>query len=455
MKVCIIGAGPLGLEMALKIIELGGQVQVFSKGQESWGGQVSKWNEVCPGQTMFFSWEELTTHEGRKLFLSSEKEISLEKVPSIKDYTKHYLNPLIDHLNKKNVLINKPVQRAHKRFIGPHEEIAGKSRLHDLFRVVYENKRSEEWKNEVAENPKVYDSLDKNILKDLEVPLEGYVDCDIVIDATGTGDNYRPLGPGGTMAVNEPFLGESKYVLKANALHFIQKKNEVLEKKNIFLVGSGSEAAFFLSYFKNEILSGKFPKVYLLTEELEPFIGLATKKDLLSKNLTQDLEYLKGMLAKEEEQKISQYKKDLKDWESKEPYEKVKLKKPLPPEKRIKYLSGYNITSLDKLTEYDSLFVTIERPSFREQTGDKFDEELQTLQTDLIIQATGKFRHKNLFPGLKLNVDNLKSIPQSLDGKHDEPGVYTLGVNQTLKDGLLQINVIVNDILQYYKKVVD
>ena len=175
MRVGILGSGPAAILAAAKIIELEGSPVLF-----------------LPGGLEQISPLEVSTqlHDGSKI-----------------SYDKFVSGPLAKHiesvLSNCDLHLHCEVRRVGKKFLIDGEEVTGKSRLADLFRIVYTTDPKEGVLKQVAENPEVFEKLGADVLESLQESIEEAEDVDIIIDARE--DLFVPVynGVRGELALNE------------------------------------------------------------------------------------------------------------------------------------------------------------------------------------------------------------------------------------------------------------
>jgi hypothetical protein len=199
MKIAIIGGGPLGMEMSLDLLNLGAEVSLFSL---CLGGKIKEMVRHCPNLSMEVSWQNLLSEHGQNLLNNIDKKflekIDRGKIPTLLEYWNSYLAPLMASPCIKNIFKKGEVKRVHKRFLAIEEDVPQRSRLHDLFRVVYLMTPDKESFNE----HQLGGTLGEDVLTSLHEPLENFEDFDIVIDATGVLENPSPMGAS-SFALNE------------------------------------------------------------------------------------------------------------------------------------------------------------------------------------------------------------------------------------------------------------
>lgn len=466
MKIGIIGGGPLAIEMSLHLVNLGAEVSIFSP---FLGGKIKLFGEekllIRQMEKMPRPWSEITTAEGRKVLVdqkekSNELPFNLELTPTIIEYWEKYLRPLSEFVQKKGIHNEGKVVRVQKRFLGLDEEIEGRTRLLDLFRVVYLTNPNEESFSEKSLDKKTLDSLGDNVIDSLKTPMEQFDDFDIVIDATGVLSNPCKMGPSSTLALNE-----NSYTLSGHVFYGVENLKRLLPLKDeinkLTIVGSGESSGKLLLNFK-DLIENESLHVSLVTSEVKPFQEILNNenKEPFSKELNQ---FLNDRKATFEDKRVS-YEKSLREWRDLEDYMKAKIPKPKEPSKNPSFFSGFNVTAIDKLIDREEVFVTIEDAPFR-----KTSNSVKTIPCDKVAVLTGYKCSHHLFEGLRADFTSSKKKALSQYGYHPhEPGFYTLGPTNNAKnqskhsqsieryelhDGILQIKTIVDNILSFFTKV--
>ena len=396
MKLAIIGSGPLAIFCAQHFDQLGAEVTLFQK--NPLGGNVRFLLEHFPEFQVNFNNQKITIK-------SLWNEVLIQSITSLED---------------KQLTRAGEVLRVHKRFLIPEEIIPNKSRLHDLFRVIFSVNPKEAILKQLEENPEMFKQLGEQVVYSLHQPVESFEDFDIVIEATGFGKSSLGMGPSNAMALNENNLKET-------AALFYQKdifsKCNFEGKKHLVLVGHGESAILALLKCKDWIFSD--PKNSLSWISSIP-VNRKTANDWLNLELEKLLNYSESLFDKE---KIE----FMHDWRDLEDYVKVKIPKPIEPEAKLKIFEGYNVTSVDRLMDREGVFATIETPDFREYV--KNPNDLKTLPAEAILIATGINHEDSLAVGIK----------------SDEPGFYRLDASD-LSEGLAQIKIIEEKILNFFSR---
>jgi hypothetical protein len=393
MKLAIIGSGPLALYASKYFYDLGAQVVLFYK--SALGGNIRFCNH--------FNIEGFVDY------------------PSKKSYEEFYtqdLLPLINLIEKENIGKLGDVLRVHKRFLHAKEEVFDRSRLVDMFRVVYSVNPKETILKQVEENKEIFSSLGEHVIASLHEAIESYEDFDLVIEATGLGKEDFHMGPSGTMAINELNLKKHS--------HFFYGKD----------------------FFKNFELINNAQSLVIVGDDVAAYIAVAKLSDWLFNNHDRKIYWVKNKKLDETvfnisyvldrdqldfDEKVKKYEEDLFRYRSLMDYEKVKFTTPVEPQKKLHIYEGYNITSVDKLLDQNGIFVTIESPIFRSFV--KKANDLKTIACDYVIVQNGQKENESL----KVNMTN------------EEPGFYSIHTS-SIRDGIEEIFKIEQDIMKYFKK---
>jgi len=394
MKIAIVGSGPLALLAAKHFDDLGAYTVLFQR--SPLGGNIRKLSNYLP-----------------------DLEIKYKGQPTtVKKFVQTELVDLVKQIEANQISRQGDVLRVHKRFLHQGEFINGKSRLHDLFRVVFSLNPQESILKQVEENPEIFEKLGKDVLESLHKPVESFEDFDVVIEATGMGKKPRPMGAGGDLALNENnFQGSG---LIAYQQEFFSLEN----KKSIVLVGEGREAKVAILNLKDWLLSSSQHRLHWVT------------RDRLSLDHHDPLDFHCHQLFKTVDENFEREKVDferkLREWRDLEDYVRVKVPAPIEPQAKILFYEGYDITSVDRLLDREGVFATIESPEFRQVVG---LENLNTLAADIIWVARGVDQNETL--GRQLEID--------------EPGFFRITAPD-LDSGMGQIREIETNLMTYFKK---
>ena len=396
MKIAILGSGPLALLAAKHFDDLGAYTVLFQR--SPLGGNIRMLAEQLPDLE--------TTFRNQKT--------------TLKNFVESELINLVKQIEANGISRQGDVLRVHKRFVHPGEFIKGKSRLHDLFRVIFSLNPQESILKQVEENPEMFKQLGKEVIESLHKPVESFEDFDVVIEATGLGKKPLPMGAGLALALNENNLQSSGLILYQND---IIKKTFDDKTKSVVLVGEGRDAKIALIKLREWLMQSNGNQLHLVTYER------------LSLNHKDSLDFACRTLFKEVEEKFetdkSVFETELRKWRDLEDHVKLKIPKPVEPQPKILFYEGYDVTSVDRLLDREGIFATIESAPFREVVE---AEMLQTIAADFICVARG-VEDESLGKGLM----------------NDEPGYFKLNA-PSLDAGLASIDEIEKTLMNYFKK---
>ena len=421
MKIAICGGGPLAVEMFFELNHLGAQVMLFASNPP--GGMIRRMASFIPDLSMERPFEEITSELGRKIVNKS----SLRSIPTVTGYWEEYLSLLIEKIPASSWK-NTKVLRVQKRFLQLEEEIPGKTRLFDLFRLFYLVNSTKDMSFPQNTSPAVLESLQRS--------FEGFMDFDLVIDARGTAHCPKPVGGDG-FALNEQSFFDTEDVIYG--LHSAKKLEKILKDvKKIILAGSSATAALWV--LKLASWMDENHQLIVISSNPEPFF---TDKDI-PQNLKERLDRLVEQKKKGFSLQYHKYESLFEDFKKLDDHVKIKTSPPKQPVCPIAIVGGSNVTAIDRLSDRKGIFVTVETAEFR--TG---NDKLQTLHADCLIVAMGNRQDIDFAGGLQTCY---KFTAKNKSGRHPEPGFYTLGIASDLSRGIEQIKHIREDILGYFEK---
>ncbi len=100
-RLAIIGAGPVGVELALSALQRGMRVAVFERGASA-GAQVLSWSHV----KLFSPWSMNTSDSGRGVLEDAGLQAPVgEHCPTGGEFVTQYLQPLAEHIQKHSSCI--------------------------------------------------------------------------------------------------------------------------------------------------------------------------------------------------------------------------------------------------------------------------------------------------------------------------------------------------------------
>ncbi len=337
MKLAVVGSGPTALLAAHHFYQLGAHVVLFSTSN------------------------------------------LVEKFQSQKD-----LFDIANFLHTQSVVKEAKVLRIHKRFLSNSEEIEGRSRFLDLFRVVFSKNPKESILKQVEENPEVFKKLGNEVLESLHHPIESYEDFDLVIEATGGKSRPSFMGPGGVPAINELNIFKDSPIFYGRV-----DSKEISPFKKIAVVGSGVGFTNFLNILKLKLIEDKTAVGIIISDE-----DLINLKNPILNELIHEIENEFQSLLKEHQEKVF-------NWRELDDHVKAKIPFPPEPQKRLTLFSGYEVSNVDKLLDQKEMFLTIESPEFRNHTLVRND--LKTLACDSAFVFKSKYHKSELSHDLRSN----------------------------------------------------
>ena len=219
-KIAIIGAGPVGLEIALYALQLGYDVNVFEQGEV--GANILRWGHV----SLFSPWEMNHTPLGVRLLKEIHpgwQEPSADAIQTGIEYVRTYLQPLAQLPQLRDS-------------------------LHTNIKVVSIG-RSRIMKGDLIGDIKRTSFPFKLLARDHE-GRETYASADIVIDASGVYHNPNWLGGGGIPALGE---AASQPYIDYHLCDLYGKDRARFAGKKTLLIGAGYSAATTVSDFRNLI----------------------------------------------------------------------------------------------------------------------------------------------------------------------------------------------------------
>lgn len=398
MKMAIIGSGPLAILSASHFDQLGAEVVLFQR--TPLGGNLRFLMEHFPEFKIDFNNAQM----------------------SVNDFFIEHIVPAVIELEKYELTKQGDVLRVHKRFLHKDETIEGKSRLYDLFRVIYSLNPKDTILKQMEETPDLFKDLGADVINSLHKPVESFADFDIVIEATGFGKEVMPAGAGNSFALNEFNLQDSSVLYYQNDIF---TKLDLTGKKSIILVGEGAQLKLALLKFKNWLLEAPGRELHWVTyDKSDKPCGISWLDQKTS-------EFLSEIEVRFEQSKL-EFEKKIHEWRDLEDYVKVKVPKPLEPTPLLVQHIGFDVTSVDRLLDRDGVFATIESPDFRAHSNKP--QEMMTLAGDALCIARG-----------------VKDVSLGQGFHTVEPGYYILN-SKDLDTAVTDIKKIEENVLNYFKK---
>jgi hypothetical protein len=323
-----------------------------------------------------------------ELGLGLLKEMNLSYAPesfSWSQWEENYKAPLLQFLKAHQELITDEVVSVTKRFLAPRESIPGKSRFLDLFRVIHRVNPRDFIESQRESDPEVFKRLNDEVLSSLSSTIEMYQDYDLVLD-------LRSDLAKASAAISGRALGENRQTDKLSygldALKVAQGMKPNPDNRELALIGSDSLAGEILLALE-EWLRDTHSRLFVVSAEEEPFSGFLKEGN---KQTVDQLNKLFQDIEEEFNQEIEVFTKKLREWQQLDDFVQVKVPRPAEPIPRLNYFSGHNVTAIDELVDRKRMFLTLERPEFRE--GKKHPEnnilDLKTIGLDHILIGHAK-----------------------------------------------------------------
>lgn len=373
MKLAIIGQSPLALEACLRFHLHGAALTWFIDEHDPFSFD------------SFSSPKDTFTSD---LGLGILKEINLTYSPekfSWDEWINGYQKPLLNYLKAHQEVKYDEIVSISKRFLAPGELISGKSRFHDLFRVIFRVNPKDFIDDQKETNPETYKRLTEEFISSLASSIEMYQDYDLVLDLR------TDLGKA-SAAVTGRALGEGRISQQVaygkDALLMAKKSIPSQELREIAIIGSDSLAAEMLLSLDKWIEEPR-SNLFIVTTEEDPFESFVKNAN---EETLKKLNHLFKKIEVEYENEINDFTMRLREWQELDDFIKVKKPKPAEPIPRLNYFSGHNVTAIDELIDRKRMFLTLEKPDFR--TGKKHPEnnhlDLKTIGVDQVFVAHAK-----------------------------------------------------------------
>jgi hypothetical protein len=295
--------------------------------------------------------------------------------------------------------------RVHKQYLGRAQNVPGKTRFFDLFRIIYQV--DGEQLSQLSATEKEAFSLPQEFLDHLQTSLEMFEDFDVVI-------NNSSRLPYPWLGSAAPAIGECHLPAEKKWIGFEENKwKERLAQhppQQLVLVGSGECAVHALLALQAWLASAAGHKITVITDEKEAFreylstpvrlTALQTQKDFLS--------WFENW-QKEEMRKDLRCLEEQKKWSMLEDYIKAKVPYPTRDPSQIEIFSCSRILSFDQLMDQQKIYVTVETIPWLSVNTDS-SQNLKTIGVDLVVGVCGKRMDTSKIFGLQCQY--------TLDGKY-------------------------------------
>ena len=416
MKIAILGRSPLALEAALRF-HLHGAALTWYVGSD----------DLSLFSSGEWSPENFSSDLGRAVLKEMDREYHCE-VFNWSHWITNYEAPLMKYLKLHQEIRTDEVISVTKRFLAPCEQIEGRSRFLDLFRVIYQINPKDFIEEQKETSPETYQRLTDEFIQSLTKTIEMYQDFDLVVD-------LRNDLSKSSAAVSGRALGEGRESDKVyyglNSLVAAKTMDPTPELREIALIGSDSLAAETLLSLEHWLKDPR-SRMFIVTTEENPFSAFLSVANSKTK---ERLNQLFDFINQEFEAEINGFTKKLHEWQELDDFVQVKIPKPVEPIPRLNFFSGHNVTAIDELIDKKRMFLTLERPEFR--FGKKHPEnnqlDLKTIGADRILVTHAKrdtliiqidreeLGHFSIIPsrptieaGWRMDLDKLKGIEDEI-----------------------------------------
>ncbi len=381
MKLAILGSSPIALEAALRFHLHGASLTWFNFAEFEY--EESFQNNLL---------ENTYVSETGLNFLKEMGKVYAPSNPhNFSAWKEHYLKPLVEFLSNEQKVRPHQVVSISKRYLAPNETPQNRTRFLDLFRVLFQVNPQEFIKEQELTNPEAFERLSQELIDSLQTNLEMYEDFDLVLD-------LRRSTQVPSLSVTGRALGESrvskeqlKYGFDALALAQ-QIQNDAQDMRELALVGSEPLAAQIILTL-GEWLKDQRSRLFIVSEEAWPFqkfleCGEADSVTRLNK--------IFDFMNAEFQEDVNEFHRKLREWQDLDDFVQAKIQKPVEPIPRLVFFSGHNATAVDQLIDKRRLFLTLEKPDFREglRQPENNPLELKTIGADRILVANKMMKPK-------------------------------------------------------------
>lgn len=363
MKLAILGSSPIALEAALSFHFHGASLTLFSGSETPVG-----WSEAE---------DSFTGHLGKRTLI--ETGVALKKSHSWEEWKEFYQKPLLNFLRQHQVVKEHEVVSVTKRYLSQTEEIPGKTRFYDLFRVIFEMNPQEFIHQQKETNPELYQKLSAEFTTSLQSSIEMYEDFDVVIDCRypsvtkSIAENGRGLG--------EKRVDPKKVSYGLDCLNKLPFESD----RDVAVIGSGALAAEVLMSLESWLKDPRM-NLFVVSTEAEPLSSILS---CLIPPKRKKLEAVLEAMEKDFLGDVERFEKKLREWQEMDDFVRVKYPQPTEPIPRLNFFSGHNVSAVDELIDRKRLFLTLEHPDFREGKKHPANNllDLKTVGVDRIYVA--------------------------------------------------------------------
>lgn len=390
MKVAILGSSPVALEAALRFHAHGAAITWFNLE-----------DDLYHQQSIDMDWKDAVSSLGEKLLGKEFTKLNYQQ------WLASYFHPLESLLKNEGQRV-KPfeVVAITKSRLAPGEEIPGKTRFHDLFRVIYEIDPQNFINEQKDSDPSLFKRLNDEVVHSLQSKIEMYEDMDLVIDCR------RPNQPL-SLNINGRALGEKRirqgYLF--SGLDALKKSKE--DKSNyreVAIVGNDDLTAEMILHF-SQWLDDSRMRLFIVSHESTPLESfLQTAKADIAEKLRSFFDRSHAEFIKETED----FMQKLRQWQELDDFVQVKIPRPTEPIPRLVFFMAHNACAIDQLIDNKRIFLTLETSDFRESKiqAENNQLDLKTIGVDCVLVSNGFSDQFNILEKNELGYFRIR--PQSL-----------------------------------------
>jgi hypothetical protein len=374
MKLAILGSSPLALEAALRFHAHGAALTWF-RAEEI---QTEKYFQDC------ISLDSFVTELGLEFLQDFGQPYIRKESFDWDDWKTHYERPLLSILTTEQKIRSHEVVSITKRYRAPSEHPKTKSRFADVFRVIFQVDPQDFIKEQEANNPETFERLSQELVDSLQTNLEMYEDFDLVLDL-----RRATLSP--SLSVTGRALGEGR-VSRDHLKYGYQALDQSLEinrdtqdVRELALVGSTPLAAAVLISL-GDWLKDPRSRLFVVSDEEWPFEAFYSIGDRQS---VERLKLITDSLEQEFQLEVNEFHQKLREWQTLDDFIQAKKPRPVEPIPRLVFFSGHAATAVDQLIDKRRLFLTLEKPDFKEglRQPENNHLDLKTIGIDRILVA--------------------------------------------------------------------
>jgi hypothetical protein len=197
------------------------------------------------------------------------------------------------------------------------------------------------------------------MMESLQSTLEMYDDFDLVLDLR------RPRLP---QSINETgrALGEGRVSSEVTrGLNILKELPALRVNKNIremILIGS-TEVGLNVLVGLEDWLKNSAHRLFVATTESTPFQGVLS---MVAPELREAFDKFMSNIQKSWEAETEVFHQKLREGQELDDFVQAKVPKPVEPIPQVNFFSGHNVSAIDQLIDRKRLFLTLEKPEFRE-----------------------------------------------------------------------------------------